>query len=160
MSNQSAMGRTYEEFTVGEIVRSPARTVSEADVMQFAGLSGDYNPLHTDAEFARQTQYGERIAHGLLGLSFASGLTWRLGWIEGTAMAFLDLSWKFRRPVLLGDTIHARIETEDVRPAPRMGGGIVTFGVQLVNQRDEVTQKGTWRLLVRGADVEESAAAG
>jgi acyl dehydratase len=151
-------GRCFEEFQVGEVARSPARTITEADITNFAAYSGDYNPLHTDAEFAGASRYGQRIAHGLLGLSVASGLTWRLGWIEGTALAFLDLEWKFRRPVFIGDTIHARMEVAELRSAPRMGGGIVTFDVRLLNQRDEVTQKGTWRLLIKGLDEAQSAA--
>ena len=146
-------GRTFEEFEIGQEARSPARTITETDIVNFAAYSGDYNPLHTDAVFAKDTSYGERIAHGLLGLSVSSGLTWRLGWIEGTALAFLDLEWKFRRPVVIGDTIHARMRVKELRAAPRMGGGIVTFDVRLLNQRDEITQKGTWRLLIKSREL-------
>lgn len=142
------LGRHFEDFEVGQTATSPARTMAEADILLFAGLSGDFNPLHTDAVFAAGTDYGERIAHGLLGLAMASGLTWRLGWIEGTAKAFLDLEWRFRRPIVIGDTVRCQIEVTELRDAPRMGGGLVTFGVKLVNQRDEVCQKGSWKLLV------------
>ena len=82
------IGRYFEEFEVGYANESAGRTVTEADVVQFAGLSGDYNQLHTDAQFAATTPYGERIAHGLLGLSMATGLASRSGFIEGTAQAF------------------------------------------------------------------------
>ncbi len=88
MSQDRPRGLYFEEFTLGQEIDSPARTVTEADVMLFAGLSGDYNPLHTDVEYARDTPYGERIAHGLLGLSIASGLAARAGFIEGTTLAF------------------------------------------------------------------------
>ena len=127
---------------------SPARTITESDVALFAGLSGDYNPLHTDAEFARGTPFGRPIAHGLLGLSVASGLAARLGFLDGTALAFLGLEWKFRKPVFPGDTIRAEIEVSRCRPAPAMGGGIVTFDVRLRNQSSETVQRGTWDILV------------
>jgi acyl dehydratase len=144
-------GSYFEEFDRGYTVVSPARTITEHDVCAFAGLSGDYNPLHTDSEFAKDTVFGERIAHGMLGLSAATGLAARLGFIDGTALAFLGLDWKFRKPILLGDTIHAVVSVTSLKPMPSMGGGIVGFDVRLVNQRDEVVQRGTWSILVRGA---------
>ena len=88
----SARGMYFEEFEIGSEVFSPGRTISEADIVNFAGLSGDYNQLHTDAEFAKGTPFGKRIAHGLLVLSIASGLAARLGFIEGTALAFREQS--------------------------------------------------------------------
>lgn len=105
-------GRYFEEFEIGDEVETAARTVTETDVMLFAGLSGDYNQLHTDAEFARGTLFGERIAHGLLGLSIASGLASRLGFVEGTAEAFTGLEWKFRGPIKIGDTIRVRLKVQ------------------------------------------------
>jgi acyl dehydratase len=147
-------GLTFEQFEVGDVVETPARTVSEADVMLFAGLSGDYNPLHTDAEYAKGTMFGERVAHGLLGLSIASGLAWRTGFLEGTAEALTGLDWKFRAPIRLGDTIRLRAEVAKKKGMRRLGGGFVTFSLTLLNQNDEVTQKGTWTVLVRGQDAE------
>ncbi len=141
-------GRYFEDFDIGHTVVSPSRTITEHDVCAFAGLSGDYNPLHTDAEFARNTAFGERIAHGVLGLSVATGLTYRLGLIDGTTLAFLGLEWKFRKPILLGDTVHAIVKVADKRLSRAMGGGVVGFDVRLVNQRDEVVQKGDWKILV------------
>lgn len=143
-------GRTFEEFTVGDAVESPARTITESDVVLFAGLSGDYNPLHTDAEYAKGTIFGTRVAHGLLGLSVASGLAWRTGFLEGTAEALIGVDWKFRAPIRIGDTIRLRAEVSQKREMARLGGGFVTFTVTLLNQRDEVVQKGTWTVLVRG----------
>jgi 3-hydroxybutyryl-CoA dehydratase len=151
MTGSAALrGRTFEEFAVGDAVESPARTITESDVVLFAGLSGDYNPLHTDAEYAKGTIFGTRVAHGLLGLSVASGLAWRTGFLEGTAEALIGVDWKFRAPVRIGDTIRLRAEVSQKREMARLGGGFITFAVTLLNQRDEVVQKGTWTLLVRG----------
>jgi acyl dehydratase len=145
----TARGHFFEEFEADYHIVTPSRTITEHDVCAFAGLSGDYNPLHTDAEFARGTLFGERIAHGMLGLSVATGLAARLGFIDGTALAFLGLDWKFRKPILLGDTIHVVVSVIQKKAMPSMGGGIVTFDVRVVNQRDEVVQKGSWSILVR-----------
>ncbi len=146
-----ARGRYFEEFEIGDQVETAARTITETDVMLFAGLSGDYNQLHTDAEFARGTLFGERIAHGLLGLSIASGLASRLGFVEGTAQAFTGLEWKFRGPIKIGDTIRARLEVRQKKEMARLGGGFVVFDVVVLNQRDEAVQKGTWTVLIKGA---------
>jgi acyl dehydratase len=152
---QRTGGLFFDEFEEGYSVVSPGRTITEHDVCTFAGLSGDYNPLHTDAEFSRDTMFGERIAHGMLGLSAATGLASRLGFLEGTAMAFLGLDWKFRNPILLGDTIRAVVQVSKKRHMPAMGGGVVTFDVRVVNQNDEVVQKGKWNILIK--DRSESA---
>ena len=146
---RTSRGHYFDEFESTYTIVSPARTITEHDVCAFAGLSGDYNPLHTDSEFARETPFGERIAHGMLGLSVATGLAARLGFIDGTALAFLGLDWKFRKPILLGDTIHVVVAVTGKKEMPSMGGGIVTFDVRVVNQRDEVVQKGSWNMLVR-----------
>lgn len=144
-------GRYFEEFEIGDAVETAARTITETDVVLFAGLSGDYNQLHTDAEFARGTLFGERIAHGLLGLSVVSGLASRLGFVEGTAQAFMALEWKFRRPIKIGDTIRARLEARQKKEMSRLGGGFVVFDVVVLNQRDEAVQKGAWTVLVKSA---------
>lgn len=155
MSTPAILGLPFEDFEVGRVVISPARTMTEHDIVAFAGLSGDYNPLHTDAPFAEGTQFGERIAHGLLGLSVASGLAARLGIIDGTALAFLGLDWKFRRPILIGDTVHAEMEVAATRAMPSAGGGVVTFAVKLINQRGEICQRGKWNLLIASGDAGE-----
>lgn len=142
-------GLYFEEFALGDSVTSAGRTITEADVVNFAALSGDWNAIHTDAVYAAQGMFGERIAHGLLGLSVASGLSVRLGFMEGTVIAFMGLEWKFRAPIKIGDTIHMRAEVAQLKPMPRLGGGIVTFNVEVLNQRDEVTQRGTWSVLVK-----------
>lgn len=150
-SRTRAGGRYFEEFEIGDAVETSSRTITESDVTRFAGLSGDYNRLHTDAEYAKETMFGERIAHGLLGLSVVSGLSSRLGFAEDTVEAFTSLDWKFRAPVKLGDTIRARLEVKRKKEMARLGGGFVVFDVVVLNQRDETVQKGSWTLLIKSA---------
>lgn len=133
---------------MGEVVETPARTVTEADVVNFAGLSGDFNPLHTDAEFAAASQFGQRIAHGLLGLAFVSGLLGRLNLFDGTGLAFVELQWKFLRPMYFGDTLRVRqtvVERRETRSPQR---GMVTFQIDLVNQHQEIVQSGQRVLMI------------
>lgn len=142
-------GRYFEEFAIGQTYTSVGRTITEYDVLTFAGLSGDYNQIHTDAEFAKTTPYGQRIAHGLLGLAIASGLAMRTGILEGTVLAFREIQeWKFTKPVFMGDTLHVELEVVDIKPFPRLGGGMVTIQVDVVNQRSEAVMKGKWLVLV------------
>ncbi len=147
-------GRYFEEFNVGDKVTSQGRTITESDIVTFAGLSGDYNPIHTDAEFAKAGLFGERIAHGLLILSIASGLAWQLGFMAGTADAFLSLDWKFAGPTKIGDTIYASATVAQKREMPGSTGGMVVFNVEVTNQKDEVIQRGKWSVLVRGMKAE------
>jgi 3-hydroxybutyryl-CoA dehydratase len=141
-------GLYFEELEVGQKMTSRGRTITEADIVNFAGISGDYNPIHTDADFASKTPFGQRIAHGMLGLSAATGQAYALGFMERTVIAFMGLEWKFRAPVLIGDTITVNIEVTEKKDAKRMGGGLVTLDIKVVNQRGEVTQKGEWTVLV------------
>jgi acyl dehydratase len=143
----------FEEFAVGDSVTSAGRTITETDIVAFAALSGDWNAIHVDAEYAAKGMFGERIAHGLLGLSIASGLAVRLGFIEETVIAFMGVDWKFRAPIKIGDTIHMRALVTELKAMPRLGGGIVTFNVEVPNQRGEVTQRGTWSMLVKSKPV-------
>jgi 3-hydroxybutyryl-CoA dehydratase len=138
----------FEEFEVGTEVISPGRTITESDIVSFAGLSGDYNQLHTNEEFTKGTMFGRRIAHGLLILSIASGLADRLGFIEGTALAFRELTWKFSQPVFPGDTIRFKARCKELKAMPRLGGGLVVFEVWVLNQEDKVAQRGEWQVLV------------
>ena len=141
----------YEDLHVGLEFDSPTRTITESDVMTFAGLTGDYSELHTSAAFAEQTRYGRRVAHGLLGLSVAHGLMWpRTNAMRDIAIALLGISdWRFRGPIFLGDTIRVRYnvaEMRDSRSNPEQA--IVTFDVQVFNQADEMVQGGRKMLLV------------
>lgn len=142
-------GLYFEEFTVGQTVKTLGRTISEDAIFSFAGLTGDYNQIHTDAEFAGKTQFGQRIAHGLLGLSIATGLIMRTGFLEGTVIAFREIAdWKFVKPFFIGDTVHAVLTVSETKALPRIGGGSLLAAVEVRNQKDEVCQRGTLNLLV------------
>lgn len=142
-------GKYFEEFEVGQKVITPARTVTEADITNFAGLSGDYTQIHTDAEFSKSIPFGQRVAHGLLVLSIASGLATRVGLLEGTVLAFREITeWKFSRPTLIGDTVHVVLEVTDKKSFPRLGGGLVSIVLDVKNQKNESVMKGTWSVLV------------
>jgi acyl dehydratase len=144
------MKRTfYEDYAVGDEFITPARTVTEAEVTLFAALSGDYNRLHTDAEYAAQGPFGERIAHGLLGLSIVIGLAYRTEIDPDGALAFLGLSWKFSGPIRFGDTIHAIIQIASMRPTRALDRGIIVQATQLLNQRGEVVQSGELTMMLR-----------
>jgi len=140
-------GLHYEDFEPGRAWRTAGRTVGEAEVAAFAGLSGDYTYLHTDAEAAARSPFGGRIAHGLLGLAVLSGLMTRLGILEGTVEAFLGLEWRFRGAVRIGDTVRGEIEVKE-RRLSRKGQGLVTLALQMRNQKDEVVQEGEFILMV------------
>jgi acyl dehydratase len=146
------MGLHFEEFQIGDSVTSATRTITETDIVNFAALSGDWNLIHTDAEYSKNHPFGQRVAHGLLILSIASGLAVRLGFMEGTRLAFRCVDWKMQRPVVIGDTVHIRISVEETKPMGRLGGGLVNFKVEVLNQKDEVCQRGNWEILVKGLD--------
>lgn len=142
-------GLYFEEFSVGQQVVTPSRTITEADIVNFAGLSGDYNLIHTDAEYAAETPFGQRVAHGLLVLAIVSGLAARTGVMEGTVIAFREINgWKFSRPVFIGDTIHAVLTVKETKPLPRLGGGAVILGLDVRNQRGETVMRGVWTALM------------
>jgi acyl dehydratase len=142
-------GLFFEEFVIGDSVESVGRTVTEADIVLFAGLSGDYNLIHTDAEYSKSQTFGQRVAHGLLVLSIASGMAVRLGFMEETVMAFRSLEWKFSAPVFAGDTIHLRVTVEEGKPMARLGGGLVRFKMEVINQRGETVNRGVWDVLCK-----------
>jgi acyl dehydratase len=143
------MGFYFEDFSVGQKIVTGKRLISEADIMDFARLSGDDNRIHTDAEFSKTMPFGKQIAHGLLGLSIASGLAWQTGMMDGTVIAFREVQdWKFVKPVFIGDTIRAELNTTEIKALPRIGGGSVTIAVEVKNQNDEVCHRGTWVVLI------------
>jgi 3-hydroxybutyryl-CoA dehydratase len=134
-----ARGRYWDDFTVGEVLVTGRRTVEAGDVSRFAGLSGDFNPLHIDEVFARQTPFGARVAHGILTLAVSNGQQNLSGWFEGTALALLGLDRvRFTAPVKFGDTIHTEMTVTQSRPASKADRGVVTFDVKVKNQRDDV----------------------
>jgi acyl dehydratase len=143
-------GRYWEEFKVGQTFETARRTVEAGDVSRFAGLSGDFNPLHVDAEFARQTPFGERVAHGMLTLSISTGQQNQLGLFEGTTLAFLGMDRvRFAAPVKLGDTIHTALTVREVRETSRPDRGVVVMDVVVRNQRGEAVATYEASLLVR-----------
>jgi acyl dehydratase len=145
----SQRGMYFEEFTVGQNIITSGRTITESDIVSFAGISGDYNQIHTDSEFSKGTPFGQRVAHGLLGLSIASGLAMRTGVLEGTVIAFREINnWKFSNPIYIGDTIHVELNILETKAIPRLGGGSVIIELVVKNQRNETTMKGTWTALV------------
>ena len=144
-----ARGLYFEEFAVGQRFTSVGRTVTESDIVTFAGLSGDFNQIHTDAEYSRETPFGQRVAHGLLGLAIVSGLAVRTGVLEGTVLAFREINeWKFVKPVLIGDTIRVVMNIIETKELRRLGGGAVTIEMDVENQHHETVMKGTWKVLV------------
>ena len=144
----------FEDLGIGDTFDSPTRTVTEADVVNFAALSGDWNLIHTNAEYSQGHMFGQRVAHGLLILSIASGLSVRLGFMEETILAFRSIGeWRFQRPVFIGDTVCVRLTVDTTKAMPRLGGGLVTFKVDVLNQQDEVVQRGVWEMLVQAQPV-------
>ena len=131
-------GLYLEDFEVGKEYFSPARTVTEADVTNFAGLSGDFNPLHTDEEFAKQNLFGTRIAHGALGFIISTGLSNQMGIYEGTTIAFMECTVKYPAPLKIGDTVHAVVIPTETKHSSKPGKGILKQNLKLVNQ-DGVT---------------------
>ncbi len=148
MSPTPPRGRTFEEFTPGETLTTPGRSITEADIRQFAALSGDHNPLHVDPSFARQGPYGRQIAHGLLGLAVTTGLFSQMGLLERTVLAFRELTWKFSLPIFIGDTLHATATVTACKPIPRMQTGAIDLSIAVLNQDGRSVQSGTWRVLV------------
>jgi acyl dehydratase len=151
----------WEDLTEGDEAVSGGRTVTEADVVNFAGLSGDFNWFHIDAVAARESVFGQRVAHGMLVLSIATGL--QVGQMEPriATAAFMGLrEWQFRAPVFFGDTIRVvrRIGEKSEHKSPEQG--LVVYEIEIRNQDDKVVQKGQWNMLVRRrAPVEAAAAA-
>lgn len=142
-------GLYFEEFHLGDKITSVGRTVTESDIVTFAGLSGDFNQIHTDVEFSKGTPIGQRVAHGLLVLSITSGLAMRTGILEGTVIYFREINdWKFIKTVFIGDTIHVDMEVVETKAIRRIGGGSVGIALEVKNQQNEVVMKGNWTVLV------------
>ena len=146
-----SMSLQYTDLHVGRSFRSPGRTITDADLVGFAGLTGDFSELHTSDVYAKRSQFGRRVAHGMLGLAYAHGLMWaRTGELRDTAVAFLGINeWKFVGPVFVGDTIFVEYVISDLRDSrSRPNQAIATFDVEVVNQEGNVVQQGKKALLV------------
>lgn len=140
----------YEDVEVGFRFETPGRTVTEDDLVAFAGLSGDFNPLHMDETFAARSIYGERIAHGALVLSLATGLRQRAGLFDGTLMGLLEIrSWRFSAPVRIGDTIRVVCEITELRESAKPDRGVMVQQIDVLDQDDAVVQSGEFVMLLR-----------
>lgn len=138
----------FDDLDVGDRFTSSARTITETDLTMFAMLSSDWNPVHTDAESASRSRHGERIAHGILGVTLATGLFQRTGMFDDTAIALLSIdNWTFSAPLKLADTVHAIMEITDLKRTSRGDRGIVTRRFHLINQHKTVCQQGTSKLM-------------
>ena len=151
----------YEDLFVGMRFRSPGRTITDADVVGFAGLTGDYSEHHTSDVYAKSSQFGRRIAHGMLGLAYAHGLMWpRTGELRETAVAFLGIAdWRFVAPIFIGDTIfvnYTLAELRDSKSHPTQA--IASFDVEVVKQDNTVVQQGRKVLLLSKVPLDAVAA--
>ncbi|MGZ8229040.1 MAG: MaoC/PaaZ C-terminal domain-containing protein, partial [Burkholderiales bacterium] len=143
-------GMYWEEWEIGAEFESPARTVTEADIVQFAGLSGDYNPLHINEEYCKTTIFGTRIAHGPLVYAIAAGLIFQLHLYDDTLIAFLGFEdLRFTKPVKPGDTIHARVKVLEKHETSKPDRGVMKRELQVINQRGEVVQEARQAFLLK-----------
>lgn len=144
--------RYWEDLEIGEEHTTPSRTVTEADVVNFAGISGDFHELHTNEELCKTTAFGTRIAHGLLGLTLASGLIARTEfWLQTSKnlIAFIGLEWKFKVPIKIGDTITLKVRVADKKETKNPERGVCTLKRELYNQRGEMVQEGETKLMYK-----------
>jgi acyl dehydratase len=152
----------FEDLTVGQTWVSRARTVTEADVVNFAGLSGDFNPIHLDAEGTKDGLFGRRVAHGVLGLALATGFLDSLGLFGTTMGAMLNIEdWTFIAPIYIGDTLRLELSIESLRRTSSGTSGVVSRRLRLINQSDETVQNGVITVLIHSRpddDVDASEA--
>ncbi len=142
-------GLTFDQFNVGDVFVCQSRTVTEADTVNFAGVAGDYNPLHTDEEFGKTTVFGSRIAHGVLGLAIATGQANQLGIFEGTTIALMTQTIKYTGAVKFGDTIHLELKVAEKKESSKPDRGVVTFDATVMNQQGKSVIEGQWVLLMK-----------
>lgn len=142
-------GLTFDQFNLGDLFVSPGRTVTEADVVAFAGLSGDFNPLHTDEEFAKATPFSGRIAHGMLIAAMATGLSSWTGIFEGTTLALLEQVIQYKNPTRFGDTVHLELKVLEKKETSKPNRGLVIFETRVFNQTGQPVIEGQWTLMMR-----------
>jgi acyl dehydratase len=139
----------FEDFEAGQIFESAARTVTETDLTMFSMLSGDWNPIHADAEYARATRFGERVVHGALGIAMATGMMHQLGIFEESVVAMTDLQeWKFVAPILVGQTLRLRLEILGKEEGSSKRTGKLLRRLTILNQAGDVIQDGKSGALV------------
>lgn len=143
-------GKYFEEFNLGDVYETARRTITESDVVQFAGLSGDFNPLHTDEIFGKEnTPFKTRIAHGMLIMSVATGLANQLGIFEGTSLALLSMTIKYTGAVLFGDTVRLVLKVAEKKESSKPDKGVVTFDCAVLNQKDEKVVETQWVVMLK-----------
>ena len=141
-------GKTFDEFNVGDEFFTASRTITDSDVVTFAGLSGDFNPIHMNKEFADNTPLKGRVAHGMLVESIATGLGNQLGIFEGTTIAVLSMSINYKGAVKFGDTIHLELKVTEKKETSKPERGIVIFQTDVKNQKDELVIDGQWVVMM------------
>ncbi len=157
MARLPQSGLTFDQLTEGDKFVSRRRTVTESDVVSFAGLSGDYNPLHTDDEFARSTPFGQRVAHGMLVAAIGTGLGNQMGVLEGTTLALMEQTIRYKGPVKFGDTIHLELIVKEKRETSKPDRGVVIFDTPIINQHGQTVIEMQWTLLMkRGMPAEQT----
>ena len=142
-------GKFFDDFASGVTHCTAARTITEADIVNFAGLSGDFNPLHTDESFARETPFGTRIAHGMLVAAVATGLANQSGLFEGTTIALLSQTIRYQGATRPGDTIRLELSVQEKKESKKPDRGIISFHTVVLNQKDEAILDGEWTLMMR-----------
>lgn len=141
-------GKYWDDLQVGNVYESAARTITETDVVLFAGLSGDFNPLHTDELFAQTTPFGKRIAHGMLIAGIATGLVNQARLCEGTTIALMGMELKWVGPVMPGDTIRAKVTVAEQKETKRPDRGVSVLDVTVVNQDGKPCMESRWTLMM------------
>ena len=136
-------------LTVGHTVVTPGRTIGEGDVNLFAGLVGDFTPIHIDETFALASPHGARIAHGPYTMATAIGMATLTGLFGERVIGLVNLNWDFHGVVKLGDTIRSTVTVEALRPTSKPGRSLATYAFEVLNQRDETIQKGRMMVIVR-----------
>ena len=147
-------GKTFDQFNPGDEFETASRTITEADVSAFAGLSGDYNPLHTDEEFMKAGPFKGRIAHGMLLASVATGQANQLGIFEGSSIAVLSITLKFTNAVKFQDTVRTVLTCKEKKESSKPDRGTATFDVRMLNQRNETVMESQWVVLLKRASTQ------
>lgn len=140
----------------GQSVVTGGRTIGEGDVNLFAGLVGDFTPIHIDETFAQKSPHGTRIAHGPHSMATAIGMATHTGLFGERVIGLVNLNWDFAGAVKIGDTIRSRVTVEEVRPTSKPGRGLATYLFEVLNQRDEPIQRGHMKVIVTLDDTAEA----
>ena len=146
---------TRQKLEKGLVLTTPGRTIGEGDVNLFAGLVGDFTPIHVDEVVARASPHGKRIAHGPLVLATAIGLSTQTGLFGERTIGVVNINWDFPAAVKLGDTIRSRVTITELRPTSKPGRNLATFEFEVINQEDKTVQRGKMTVILH-ADKEES----